>query len=104
MTVVSFFRSGAAFLGFEAAGHSGSAPAGEDIVCAAVSAAVTLTECQITDVLRLPAEVTVDDENARVSVRFSEPCEAARPVLEALWLYLTELAGEYPRFLKILEV
>lgn len=104
MTVVTFFRSGAALLGFEAGGHSGKAPQGEDIVCAAISAAVSLAECQLTDVLQLPAEVTVDDENTRVSVRFSEPCEAAQPVLKALCLYLKELAGEYPRFLKILEV
>ncbi len=104
MTVVTFFRSGPAYLGFEASGHAGKAPAGEDIVCAAISAAVGLAECQITDVLKLPAEAVADEENTRVSVRFSEPCEAAQPVIRALRLYLTELAGEYPRFLKILEV
>ena len=104
MTVVTFFRSGAAFLGFEARGHAGSADEGEDVVCAAITSAVRLAECQINDVLGLSAEVTVDDEDALVSVRFPEPCGAAQPVLQALYLYFTELAGEQPRFLKILEV
>ncbi|MBS7316514.1 MAG: ribosomal-processing cysteine protease Prp [Clostridiaceae bacterium] len=104
MTVVTFFRKDGAYLGFQAGGHSGHAPRGADIVCAAISAAVGLAECEITDVLKLPAEVVVDDENTEVSVRFQEPCEAAQPVFRALCLYLTRLAGEYPRFLKIMEV
>ncbi len=54
--------------------------------------------------LKLPAEVVVDEESTEVSVRFREPEEAAQPVFQALCLYLTRLAGEYPRFLKIMEV
>ncbi len=45
MTTVTFFRKGPAYLGFRAGGHSGHAPRGEDIVCAAISAAVGLAEC-----------------------------------------------------------
>ena len=56
MTVVTFFRKDGAYLGFQAGGHSGHAPRGADIVCAAISAAVGLAECEITDVLKLPAE------------------------------------------------
>lgn len=52
----------------------------------------------------LLAEVMVDQENTEVSVLFSEPCETAQPVFEALYLYLTRLAEDYPRFLKIMEV
>lgn len=104
MTTVTFFREGSAYLGFQAGGHAGQAPRGEDIVCAAISAAVGLAECEITDVLKLPAEVVVEEETTEVSVRFEKPCEAAQPVMEALRLYLTRLAGEYPRFLKIMEV
>lgn len=104
MTTVTFFRKGAAYLGFRASGHSGKAPRGEDIVCAAISAAVGLAECEITDVLMLSAEVVVDQENTEVSVLFTEPCETAQPVFEALRLYLTRLAEDYPRFLKIMEV
>lgn len=104
MTTVTFFRKEDTYLGFQASGHSGHAPRGGDIVCAAISAAIGLTECEITDVLKLPAEVVVDDENTMVSIRFMEPCEAAQPVIKALFLYLTRLSGEYPRFLKIMEV
>ena len=104
MTTVTFFREGSAITGFRAAGHSGNAPAGEDVVCAAISSAVGLAECAISDILKLPAEVVVDEETTEVSVRLSEPFETAQPVLQALCLYLTRLAGEYPRFLKIMEV
>lgn len=104
MTTVTFFRKGSAYLGFQASGHAGQAPRGEDIVCAAVSAAVGLAECEMTDVRKLPAEVVVDEKNTKVSIWFHEPEEAAQPVFEALCLYLTRLAGEYPRFLKIMEV
>jgi len=104
MTTVTFFHKDDALLGFRAGGHAGYADEGEDIVCAAISSAVGLAECQLTDVLHLPAEVTVDEQTTEVSVRFSEPCGPAQPALQALRLYLTALAEEYPRFLKILEV
>ena len=103
MTKVTFYRCGESFLGFKAGGHAGNAPAGENIVCAAISTAVGLTECQLTDVLRLEPDVTIDEENAAVRVMFKTPDEAAQPALRALNVYLKSLAGEYPRYLKISE-
>ena len=103
MTKVTFYRSGESFLGFEAGGHAGNLPAGENIVCAAISTAVGLTECQLTDVLKLAPDVTIDEENAAVRVMFASPKEAAQPALKALCMYLRSLAGEYPRYLKISE-
>ena len=43
--------------GFDVSGHSGTACAGEDIVCAAVTSAVRLTECAVNDVLGLEAPI-----------------------------------------------
>ena len=40
MTTATFFSEGSRIVGFEIKGHTGHAPAGEDIVCAAVTSAV----------------------------------------------------------------
>ena len=104
MTTVTFFRKGESFLGFRASGHSGQAPSGEDIVCSAVSTAVGFAECEITDVLKLDAEVVIDDKKAEVSVVFPDICEASQPVFSTLFIYLSRLSEEYPKYLKIVEV
>jgi len=43
MTTVTFHIEGSRITGFEMQGHSGYAPQGEDIVCAALTSAVRLT-------------------------------------------------------------
>ena len=55
MTTAAFYSEGSRLTGFEMKGHSGYAPQGEDIVCAALTSAVRLTECAINDVLGLEA-------------------------------------------------
>ena len=104
MTRVTFFREGDAFLAFRVSGHSGRAPRGFDIVCAAITSAVRLAECQLNDVLKLSAEVQTDEERAEITIGFQKPNVAAQPVMQALYLYLSELSEEYPRFLQISEV
>ena len=42
MTKIVFFRSGGSFYGFEEQGHSGYADAGQDVLCAALSAMTML--------------------------------------------------------------
>ena len=57
--VCSFGEHGTA--GFTVQGHSGSAEAGEDIVCAAVSSAVYMAANTLTDVLMLTPAIEVRD-------------------------------------------
>ena len=57
MTTVTFHTEGSRIVSFEVQGHSGYAPEGEDIVCAAVTSAVRLAECAVNDVLGLEAAV-----------------------------------------------
>jgi uncharacterized protein YsxB (DUF464 family) len=104
MTTVTFYKQDELYRGFSASGHAGQADYGEDIVCAAVSAAVTLTECQLSDVMKLSPTVDVSSVDTSISVTFSVPNKAAQPAITALFMYLTQLSGEYPRFLKTLEV
>ena len=108
MTRVTFYTGGSRIAGFDAAGHSGYANAGEDILCASVSAAVTLVEATVNDVLGLAAAVAVDEDAASVSLRLpealDEPAEtAAQSVLAGLMLYLTTLHDDFPDHIEVLE-
>ena len=61
------------------AGHSGLAPRREDIVCAAVTSAVRLTECAVNDVLGLQAAVKVNDQDASITLKLPGEPGSVRP-------------------------
>ena len=93
-------------VGFTARGHSGYAEAGSDIVCAAVTSAIRMTECAVNDVLGLEASVKVREDS--VSIRLpgglSQSSESTcQTLLTALMLYLTELHEEYPQHILVVE-
>ena len=67
MTTVTFYMEGERIVGFTVQGHSGYADEGSDIICAAVTSAVRLTECAVNDVLGLEASVKVREDS--VSLR-----------------------------------
>ena len=109
MTTVSFHLEGPRIVGFDCQGHSGFAPEGEDIVCAAVTSTVRLVECAVNDVLGLGAAVRVDDRRAKISLHLpgglSNTAESTcQTLLTAMMLYLTELHDEYPDHITVLEV
>ena len=64
MTTVTFHMEGERIVGFTVQGHSGYADEGSDIICAAVTSAVRLTECAVNDVLGLGASVKVRESDA----------------------------------------
>ena len=93
-------------VGFTAQGHSGYAEAGSDIVCAAVTSAIRMTECAVNDVLGLEASVKVreDSVSLRLPGGLSQSSESTcQTLLTALMLYLTELHEEYPQHIIVLE-
>ena len=95
-------------MGFDVKGHSGLAPAGEDILCAAVTSAVRLTECAVNDVLGLKAAVKVREKDASISVKLPGGLgptneHTCQTLLTALMVYLVELHEEYPEHLIVLE-
>ncbi len=104
MTTIRFFRDKDRLSGFVCQGHSGYASAGEDIVCAAVSSSVTLSECIINDVHKAGAEVTVIENGARISLKLPTPHREAEAVLQGLLMCMLELSSEYPDHLTVLEV
>ncbi len=108
MTSVTFRTEGGRITGFEARGHSGWAEAGEDLLCASVTAAVTLVEATVNDVLGLAAAVRVDEKKALVSLRLPGGLgpaaeSACQALLTGLMLYFTMLHDEYPENIEVLE-
>ena len=108
MTTVTFFTEGKRITGFDVAGHSGYAEAGSDIVCAAITSAVRLTEATINDIFGLAATVKVREKSGSVTLRvpggLSERDEhAVQGLLSGLMLYFSELHDEYPDNIEVLE-
>ena len=109
MTTVSFHMEGDRISGFEVKGHSGYAPEGEDIVCAAVTSAVRLVECAVNDVLGLEASVRVREKDASITLKLpgglSQTNESTcQTLLAALMVHMVQLHEEYPDNLSVLEV
>ena len=93
--------------GFSVSGHSGYAEAGSDIVCAAISAIVTMAEATINEVCGAKAKVRVKDEQARITLTLPTSCdeeEAVQAVLSGMMLTLLSLREDYPDYIEVLEV
>ena len=107
MTTVTFHSGSGRIDGFLVEGHSGYAEAGADIVCAAVSAAVGLTECTVNEVLGLGAPVKASEADARISLRLPAKLDEANEhtcqnLLAGLMVYLQAMGEEYPENLIVL--
>jgi hypothetical protein len=108
MTTAKFLTEGKRITGFDVSGHSGYAEEGADIVCAAVTSAVRLTEATINDVLGLAANVRMREKSGSISLRIpgglSDRDEhAVQGLLSGLMLYFTELHDEYPDNIEVME-
>ena len=107
MTRCEFFTEEDRITGFSISGHSGYAEAGSDIVCAAISAVVTMAEATINDVCGAKAKVRVKDEDARITLTLPASCdeeESVQAVLAGMMLTLISLRDDYPDFIEVLEV
>ena len=93
--------------GFTVSGHSGYAEAGQDIVCAAISAVVAMVEATVNDVCGAKAKVRVKEEDARITLTLPAVCdeeESVQAVLAGMLLYLCNLRDDYPDYIEVLEV
>ena len=107
MTKCEFFTQDDRITGFSISGHSGYAEAGSDIVCAAISAVVTMAEATINDVCGAKAKVRVKDEQARITLTLPASCddeESVQAVLSGMLLTLISLREDYPDYIEVLEV
>ena len=107
MTRCEFFTEGDRITGFSISGHSGYAEAGQDIVCAAISAVVTMAEATINDVCGAKAKVRVKSDDARITLTLPASCdeeETVQAVLAGMMLTLASLRDDYPDYIEVLEV
>ncbi len=107
MTRVEFYTQEDRITGFCCSGHSGYGDAGADILCAAVSAAVNLTECIINDVCGTRAKVRVDEGKPSVTLTLPATCDdedTVQAALSGLMVYLIGLRDDYSDYLEVLEV
>ncbi|MBQ8817842.1 MAG: ribosomal-processing cysteine protease Prp [Clostridia bacterium] len=105
MTKIVFFRSGGSFYGFEEHGHSGYADAGEDVLCAAISAMTMLIINTVEVAYASDVEYTIDEGATNIRVRSKaaltefEEDERKRYAVSGLFMsyyyQLNELVEEY---------
>ena len=107
MTKCEFFTENDRITGFTISGHSGYAEEGSDIVCAAISAVVTMAEATINDVCGAKAKVRVKQEDARISLTLPASCDeedSVQAVLAGMLLTLCNMRDDYPDYIEVLEV
>ena len=107
MIKCEFFTEDDRITGFTVSGHSGYEERGKDIVCAYVSAVVTMAEATINDVCGAKAKVRVKEEDARVTLTLPASCdeeESIQAVLAGMMLTLCSMRDDYPDYIEVLEV
>ena len=107
MTRCEFFTENDRITGFSISGHSGYAEVGSDIVCAAISAVVTMAEATINDVCGAKAKVRVKEEDARITLTLPTSCdeeETVQAVLSGMLVTLLSFKEDYPDYIEVLEV
>lgn len=80
-------------------GHAGYAPAGQDIVCAAVSA-LTLT---LADSLQALTEDNIQSTlvNGDAFIAFENPSEEAKLLIDSFFIGVSGIARSYPDHIEI---
>ena len=107
MTRCEFFTENERITGFSVSGHSGYAENGADVVCAAISAVVTMAEATINDVCGAKAKVRVKDEQARITLTLPASCDeedTVQAVLAGMMVTLMSMRDDYPDYIEVLEV
>ena len=101
MITVRFTSENGSLTGFSVQGHAGLAPAGQDILCAAVSSAAYMTVNTLTEIYGLPCSPDVGDGTMSVLLAASDAA-AVQPLLKGFSLHVRELSRQYPKQLKII--
>lgn len=99
MITVAFLRHGSELCGVTIRGHAEYADSGQDIVCAAVSSAVQLTANTVTEIFKIPADVSAAKNT--ISIRLPEQAPEGVSLLEGLLLHLREISKDFPGTIRI---
>ena len=105
-TVTVFRRPDGSLSGFDCRGHAEYADAGEDIVCAAVSALTQGTLNGLLNVLKAPVDYRIDEKDGILTASLGEVPEGKRAgaqlLLETLVSALQMIEADYARFLRVI--
>ena len=111
MTKIVFFRSGGVFYGFEEHGHTGYGHAGDDVLCAALSAMTMLVINTVEVAYASDVEYSVNEGATHIMVRSKaalleyEEDERKRyavsGIFESYFYQLNELREEYYEYLDV---
>ena len=107
MTTVTVFRRPDGLLsGFDCRGHAEYADAGEDIVCAAVSALTQGTLNGLLNVLKAPVDYRIDEKDGILTASLGDVPEGKRAgaqlLLETLASALQMIEADYARFIRVI--
>ena len=113
MTKIVFFRSGGVYYGFEEHGHTGYGEAGDDVLCAALSAMTMLIVNTVEVSYASDVEYTIDEDTADVTVKVpavldpSEENESKRFAISGLiqgyFIQLMDMLEDYYDYLSVEE-
>ena len=101
MIKVEFFGSDPIY-GYHIMGHSDMNPEGPEILCAAVSSAAYMTANTVTDVIGLKPILLNKDGNMYLKVKTEQEAKTCRVLFDGLRLHLSEIAQDYPKYLKVI--
>ncbi len=114
MTKIQFFKRGGVYFGFEAKGHAGYAQAGEDIVCAAISAMTFLiiNAVEVTYASKIEYQLDEDTTDMKVmaygALSEHESDEKKRfaisGLIEACFLQLNDMLEDYYEYIDVSEI
>jgi len=111
MIRITVYRQGRDIHGFATEGHAESAPEGQDIVCAAVSAIVQTAVFGLSQIAGLTMECDLDPGNDRVTrtlptglrQKNEQVYHDAQVILATMIVGLTSIAHDHSEFVSISE-
>jgi uncharacterized protein YsxB (DUF464 family) len=114
MTKITFFKRGGVYYGFKETGHSGYADAGQDIVCAAISAMTMLIVNTIEISYATDVEYEIDEDSTDVTVKVPSILEdtgdnahirfAVSGLIQGYFMQLMDMLEDYYDYLSVEEI
>ncbi len=103
MIRIEIIRSNGWITAFRVHGHSGTAPKGQDIVCAGISALAQTALLGLSEHLHRQLSYDIQPGgDLRMKLR-GEPDDLTEAILETMLLGLTEIQRQYPEAVQITE-
>ncbi|MBR2474294.1 MAG: ribosomal-processing cysteine protease Prp [Clostridia bacterium] len=114
MTKITFFKRNGIYYGFNESGHSGYADAGQDIVCAALSAMTMLIVNTIEVSYASDVEYTIDEDTTDITVKVPAALDsspeniskqfAVSGLIQGYFMQLMDMLEDYYDYLSVEEI